>query len=121
MSIDAELDRCRKWIEAALAYSGGTHTYEDIVEGVHALRYQFWPAERGCAVTEIIEYPRKKVFHVFLAGGEMDQIVDMESSAAIFAKQNGCQGMSLAGRRGWSKVLKEHGWNEAFTTLAKEL
>ena len=121
MSIDAELDRCREWIEAALAYSGGTHEYEDIVEGIHALRYQFWPAEKGCAVTEVIEYPRKKVFHVFLAGGEMDQIVDMESSAAIFAKHNGCQGMSLAGRKGWSKVLKEHGWSEAFTTLAKEL
>ncbi len=65
MSIDAELARCRKWIEDALAYSGGTHTYEDIVEGIHSLRYQFWAAERGCAVTEIIEYPRKKVFHVF--------------------------------------------------------
>ena len=58
---------------------------------------------------------------MFLAGGELDQIVDMESSAAVFAKQQGCHGMSLAGRKGWSKVLKEHGWNEAFTTLAKEL
>ena len=121
MTRDQELERCREWIESALAFSGGTHEFSDIVEGIHSLRYQFWAAERGCAVTEIIVYPRKRVLHVFLAGGEMDQILDMESSAAEFARQQNCHGMSLAGRKGWSKVLKDYGWNEAFTTLSKEL
>ena len=92
-SINEELERCKDWIEAALEYSGGTHEWSDIVEGIHSLRYQFWPAERGCAVTEIIVFPRKKIFHVFLAGGEMDQIVDMNDSAAHFAKAQGCDGM----------------------------
>jgi len=121
MNIDDELSRCREWIEAALEYSGGTHDFDDIVEGIHRLRYQFWPAERGCAVTEIIVFPKKKIFHVFLAGGEMDQIVDMNDSAAQFAKAQGCDGMSIAGRKGWSRVLKNEGWTESFTTLAKEL
>lgn len=120
-SINEELERCKDWIEAALEYSGGTHEWSDIVEGIHSLRYQFWPAEKGCAVTEIILFPRKKIFHVFLAGGEMDQIVDMNDSAAQFAKAQGCDGMSIAGRKGWSRVLKNEGWTESFTTLAKEL
>jgi hypothetical protein len=120
-SINEELERCKDWIEAALEYSGGTHEWSDIVEGIHSLRYQFWPAERGCAVTEIIMFPKKKIFHVFLAGGEMDQIVDMNDSAAQFAKAQGCDGMSIAGRKGWSRVLKNEGWTESFTTLAKEL
>jgi hypothetical protein len=120
-SINEELERCKDWIEAALEYSGGTHEWSDIVEGIHSLRYQFWPAERGCAVTEIILFPKKKIFHVFLAGGEMDQIVDMNDSAAQFAKAQGCDGMSIAGRKGWSRVLKNEGWTESFTTLAKEL
>ena len=121
MTVDQELERCREWLESALVHSGGTHTFFDIKAGVHALRYQFWPAERGCAVTEIVDYPRSRVLHVFLAAGELDQIVDMESSAAEFARQHGCQGMTLAGRRGWKKVLNEHGWSEAFTVLSKEL
>jgi|EP01050_Picozoa_sp_SAG11_P000685 hypothetical protein len=120
-SINEELERCKDWIEAALEYSGGTHEWSDIVEGIHSLRYQFWPAEKGCAVTEIIMFPKKKIFHVFLAGGEMDQIVDMNDSAAQFAKAQGCDGMSIAGRKGWSRVLKNEGWTESFTTLAKEL
>ena len=120
-SINEELERCKDWIEAALEYSGGTHDWSDIVEGIHSLRYQFWPAEKGCAVTEIIMFPKKKIFHVFLAGGEMDQIVDMNDSAAQFAKAQGCDGMSIAGRKGWSRVLKNEGWTESFTTLAKEL
>ena len=120
-SINEELERCKDWIEAALEYSGGTHEWSDIVEGIHSLRYQFWPAEKGCAVTEIIMFPNKKIFHVFLAGGEMDQIVDMNDSAAQFAKAQGCDGMSIAGRKGWARVLKNEGWAESFTTLAKEL
>ena len=120
-SINEELERCKDWIEAALERCGGTHEWSDIVEGIHSLRYQFWPAEKGCAVTEIIMFPKKKIFHVFLAGGEMDQIVDMNDSAAQFAKAQGCDGMSIAGRKGWSRVLKNEGWTESFTTLAKEL
>ena len=121
MSLNEELSRCGPWIEAALSYSGGTHLYEDIVEGIVTGRMQFWPAERGCAVTEIIIFPRKKVFHIFLAGGEKDQIVEMDDSAVEFARAAGCTGMTIAGRKGWSRVLKSKGWTEAFTTLSKEI
>jgi len=121
MDLNSELNRCRPWIEAALEYSGGTHYFEDIVEGIVSGKMQFWPAERGCAVTEIIIFPRKKVFHIFLAGGEKNQIVDMDESAVQFAKAQGCTSMTIAGRRGWAKVLKAKQWTEAFTTLTKEI
>lgn len=119
--LDQELERCRKWIEAALEYSGGTHDFDDIVRMVKANILQFWPASDACAITEIIEYPKKKVLHIFLAGGNMETIVDMNESAEYFAKLNGCTGMSIAGRRGWSKVLSKKGYKEAFTTLGKDI
>jgi len=34
MPIMDQLVRCKNWIEAALAYSGGTHSFQDIVDGV---------------------------------------------------------------------------------------
>ena len=119
--LDQELERCRKWIEAALEYSGGTHDFDDIVRMVKANILQFWPAADACAITEVIEYPKKKVLHIFLAGGNMDTIVDMNESAEYFAKLNGCTGMSIAGRKGWSKVLSKKGYKEAFTTLGKDI
>ncbi len=121
MNMFEELTRCRSWIESALEYSGGTHTFDDIVAGVYSGHMQFWPADKGCAITEIITFPRKKVLHVFLAAGEMNQIVDMDDSAEKFAIANGCSAMSIAGRRGWKKVLAEKGYEESFTTLTKEI
>ena len=116
-----EMERCRGWIESALDHGGNTHDFEDIYEAVNAGFMQFWPAKDACAITEVIDYPKKKVFHVFLAGGNMDTIVDMNESAQAFAEMQGCNGMSIAGRKGWQRVLKSHGWKEQFTSLAKEI
>jgi len=82
---------------------------------------QFWPAPKGCAVTEIVTYPKKKVLHIFLAAGELEQIIDMDSSAVEFARMNGCTAMSIAGRKGWSKVLKDSGYRETYTVLGKDI
>lgn len=121
ITLDEELARCRQWIEDALEYSGGTHEFEDIVAGIHRGAFQFWPAPKGAAITEIIEFPKKRVLHVFLAGGELDQIVDMDESAGKFAKAAGCSAMTIAGRKGWEKVLKKNGWDYYFTTLSREV
>lgn len=120
-TIDEELERCRNWIEAALEYSGGTHDFDDIVQMVKSGQLQFWPAEDACAITEILTYPKKKVLHIFLAGGNMETIVDMNTSAEYFAKLNDCTGMSIAGRKGWSKVLLDKGYKPAHTVLQKDI
>ena len=56
-----EIERCRPWIEAALEYSGGTHSFEDIVDGIQSSRMQLWPSPRGCIVTEIVIYQEKSI------------------------------------------------------------
>lgn len=119
--IETELERCRDWIQAALDYGGNTHDFEDIVSGVMSGYMQFWPARDAAAVTEILTYPKKKVLNIFLAGGNMETIIDMNESAEYFAKANGCTSMTMAGRKGWSKVLKDKGYREAFTVLRKEI
>ena len=119
--IVSQLKRCLPWIEAALQYSGGTHTAKDVVQGIIEGRMQLWPGENACAVTEIVVYPMKKVLHVFLAGGNMETIVDMQKSAEEWGKAQGCTAMTIAGRKGWSRVLADHGYREQFVTLAKEL
>jgi hypothetical protein len=121
MTLDEQLERCKPWIEDALSYSGGTHLFEDVVECVKLGKMQLWPAERGCAVTEILVYPRKKVMHIFLAGGELDQFFDMHESAVAWAKAQGCSGISLAGRKGWTRVMQSRGWKELFTTVGLEI
>ena len=115
----SELERCRGWIEAALEYGGGTHYYEDIAEGVTSGVLQLWPAERGCWVTEVTQYPRKKVLHVFLAAGELDQIIDMHESVVQWAIEQGCESLTMTGRKGWGKPLKNSGWKSQLVLYEK--
>ena len=118
--MDNEISRCRKWIEAALEYSGGTHDFEDIVAGLHRGVLQLWPTPRGCIVTEIVLYPQKKVLNVFLGGGELDQILDMHDNVISWAKAQGCSALSMSGRPGWKKPLKKHGWQSQHVSYVKE-
>jgi len=120
MMIKDELLRCREWIESALKKGGDTHSFKNVVDGVLSGKMQLWHGSTGCAVTELVVYPKKKVLHVFLAGGTLDQILDMHSDAVKWAKKQGCDGMTLSGRRGWKKALESKGWNEKLTTMAKE-
>ena len=87
--MNEELERCRPWIEAALEYSGGTHDFIDVAEGIYKGTMQLWPTPRGCIVTEIVVYPRKKVLNVFLGGGELDQILEMHEDVIAWAKAQG--------------------------------
>lgn len=115
-----ELTRCRKWIEDALAFSGGTHTFEDIAFGIAEGRMQLWPSPKGCIVTEVVIFPQKKVLNVFLGGGEMEQLADMHADVIEWAKTQGCTGATISGRKGWERAFKKYGWRPLHVTLTKD-
>lgn len=119
--VQSELDRCKPWIEAALEYSGGTHIFEDIAQGVTEGRLQLWPAPDGCLVTEIITYPRRRVLNVFLGGGDLERLIDMHDTVAAWGKSQGCATATISGRPGWQRVYKSRGWTPLHTTLIKEI
>jgi hypothetical protein len=116
-----EFIRRQKYIEAALEYTKGTHTIQDIWDGIVTGNFQFWPGEKSAVVTEIQIYPQSKVMHIFLAGGNLEELLEMEKSVRAYATTIGCNSMSISGRRGWVKIFESDGWQEVCTTIAKEL
>ena len=114
-----ELDRCRGWIESALEYGGGTHLFSDIVTSIVEGKMHLWPAKDSCLVTEITVFPRKKVLHVFLGGGNLEEIISMHDSVIQWAKDQGCESLTMTGRHGWSKALKKNGWKSQLVLLEK--
>jgi hypothetical protein len=112
-----EWKRCRHWIEAALERAP-THTIEDIEIGLVRGIYVFWPASRSAAITEIHIYPRAKHMHLFLAGGDLDELKSMVPMWRSWARFNGCSKLTLAGRRGWERALKDQGWKADLVFLS---
>lgn len=105
----------------ALAYAEGTHTFDDVIGMVMSGRLTWWPLKNSFLLLEIVEYPQKKYLHVFLAGGDLSEIKTTNDSLKAAAKDLGCAGVTLAGRRGWIKALKDIGWRESCTTVMTDL
>lgn len=117
-----EFKRCRAWLESALEYADGTFNIIDVADGIAKGNMQLWPADKAAAVTQIITYPRKKVLHAFLMGGEMEDVKKLEKAAVLWAKTQQCHAITLTGRPGWSKsFLKEVGYENAHISMTKEI
>jgi hypothetical protein len=111
----------RAYIEAALEYSNGTHDFESVRDAILAGTMQLWPASKSAAVTEVVEYAKKKVINVFLAGGDLDEITHGIDSVAAWAKEQGCDSMTIAGRKGWIRVLDKHGFAPSFVVMERAI
>lgn len=111
----------RKQIDAALKYSGGTHLFEDVVAAIASGHMQVWANGETVAVTEVLCYPRKKVLHVFLAGGNRKELFEMLESAWAWGQSIGCTGMTLAGRKGWMKLMGKFGFTPTLYVMEKNV
>lgn len=113
---------CETYILDALQYSGGTHDLQDVADQIHNGQLQLWPARKTALVTQLITYPKKKSIHIFLAGGNLDEIVNMEDSVFSWAKEQGCDMLTFTGRLGWGRSkLKDRGYRVEHVMMVKEL
>ena len=116
-----EFRRCEHWIEAALEYSHGTHTIQDIFEFVANGTLELWPGKNCALISQVSEYPGRKMIHIFLAGGDIKEIEEMEPSIIAWAKEQGCSALTLTGRPGWTKsFLKDIGYKNTQVQMIKE-
>lgn len=111
----------RKMLIEALEHSGGSHTFQNIVDSVQNEVMQFWPMEKSCLVTEVINYPRLKTLHIFLAGGDLEEIKSINNTLEFLCQEIGADYISLSGRRGWIKALADIGYELSHVTLAKKV
>jgi hypothetical protein len=113
----------QKQIEAALAYSGDTHTYADVMRMVDEGRLQLWPGVNSVVVTEIIEYPQKKTLHFFIAGGNIAELEAMYPLIIEWGLIQGCNAASLVGRPGWTRsfLSRKEGWHDGLVVMQKDL
>ena len=81
---------------------------DDVAQAVWSGKAQFFPLQKSAIITEIVDYPQKAMCRIWLAGGDLDELMDAEKYIAYWAKTHGCAGMEIVGRRGWSRQLKDY-------------
>jgi hypothetical protein len=120
--IDPEWRRCKRWIEAALPYACGTHTIEDLEREIWSGRLTLIALARSALIVEIIAYPRLRALHIFLAGGDLGELkAFVDGAMPELARLNRCSRITIAGRKGFSRALRDIGFEEKWVVLTKEI
>ena len=97
-----------------------THSLGDVARAIIDGEAQHWRGERSEIITEIKSFPMMKVCRVWLAGGDMTELVDvMLPDVEAWAKENGCARVEIVGRKGWKRALPNY--REPYAVLHKEL
>lgn len=88
-----------------LEESGGLYTVEDVLDYIDKGRMQSFATDRTWVVTQVHDFPRKKVLDIVFVVGEMEDLQEIEPRLEEFRKEIQADCMSATGRMGW---LKRH-------------
>ncbi|MEW5685779.1 MAG: hypothetical protein AB1942_12750 [Pseudomonadota bacterium] len=114
--------RCAPWLDRALAHAGRTHGLADVVGMIGRGEAQFWPGEAAAMVTVVEEDPGERRLLIWLAGGDLDELVRrLRPAAEAWARARGCRRVLVIGRAGWERALAPEGYAPLARIIAKEL
>lgn len=108
-------------LRVALDRAGSTHSISDVVSLVREGKAQFWEHRSTLLVTEVIEYPQRKVLRFWLAGGDLGEVEQILPEIEQWARERGCTMAEALGRRGWAGRSEAHGYKPVATIFQKEL
>lgn len=100
-------------ISEACKYNNNRYSAEDVRGFLVSGEQQLWLAVEdeilGLAITEIVNYPRKKCCMIDICTGKrMEEWLHYLSEIERWAEAQGCQQMLCAARIGFGRILKDY-------------
>lgn len=108
------------FLNPAIELTHGRDDMSSVWKSLMTEQSQLWMAfddenndPKGALVTRVENYPLKRMMNYLYIGGDdlKEWHKDMLAIVEKFAREEGCQGMELVGRRGWDRFLRECGWD----------
>jgi hypothetical protein len=128
IKIDSTIDIAKEYLrvesilQPAIDLNNGLYESKDILESLIKHEYQLFTAKHSAIVTTINPYPRGTVLHLFLAGGNLEELEELYKETEEFARYQNCKSITLLGRFGWKKsFLTEYGMKPTCLQMSKEL
>jgi hypothetical protein len=119
-ALRGQFERCRAWIEAALAVDAEA-TADHLLGEVLAGRVQLWPGERCCVVTQCVLTPQGPTIHVWCGGGRLSEMAAMRPGIEAWGRSMGCIWITGESRKAWDRLLKPFGYVRDGDVLRKAL
>jgi hypothetical protein len=122
--IEAVWPEIEELVIRGLEHCQGCYWPEDVKAALIRRDMQLHVAQsdriEAICITELVNYPRRKLCNLFLLAGEnMARWVHYQSEIVAWARSVGCDGMEVHhGRAGWGKRLP--GWAQS-VTLRRDL
>lgn len=110
-------------LDDALAYAEG-HDQSTIENAIEAKMLQLWEAPNSFCLTELKVSPNGiRTVHLFLAGGNLEELEPLYPIIEQWAKTQGARGMTMLGRFGWERTffVRTQGFRPVAQFYAKEL
>lgn len=83
---------------------------------------QFWPGISSVLITTLDEHPKAKVLTLWLAGGDLNELInDLRPAAEAWGREHGCTRSAVIGRDGWMRALRGAGYEPAARLVMKDL
>lgn len=121
------LEEISQWIEKALKFSAGERTRESLMTALCEGKAQCWCVMNeteivNVTVTEIIDFPNKRVLHIVTsAGQDWEDHKGEHSHLEEFAKMVSAESITVWGRKGWERKLPSIGYEHIYSVFEKKL
>lgn len=93
----------KREFEEMLELQGGLYTFEDVLELINEGKFQSFVTNDTWLVTQVHQFPRKKVVDVVFVIGDMKDLPELEAQMLAFKDSIGADYLSATGRLGWKK------------------
>lgn len=119
-ALNAAWKKHRQHILNALDHSDHAFSESDILLSVVSGEMQVWSGDMSILVTQVREYPNFKAVSMVVAGGDLEELRDMEKVVIGFAKEAGItKACIIDGRKGWLRALD--GYRLMSVNLSKDI
>lgn len=108
-------------VRKALDIGGNTHTLQDVLGEIARGDKQSFAINNTWAITQIEDYPQKRVLAVFMVVGDMKDVDAVYQQVLGFADRVGATVVRAFGRPGWKKKAASLGWRKTTELYVKEL
>jgi hypothetical protein len=114
----SKLERWRDNIERSLAYTEGTHTFDDLVRLTITDHLLFFATDEAFAFMQKVTFPQYSNLNCFLAGGDLVALEARTEDMRAIAAALGCRYLTVTGRHGFQRFLRSKGWQHDCTTMS---